>query len=106
MTRVFVCRDPDPPHSSGSGLRPGPPDSDEALALRLQRQLDREAAEAQTADLEDRGLFFCQICQRDLSRMTPEGRAQHLNRFGLFFLLNCLRFFFWTDAFFIRSEAD
>ncbi|TNN63114.1 Structure-specific endonuclease subunit SLX4 [Liparis tanakae] len=66
----------DAPHSSGSGL---PPDSDEALALRLQRQLDREAAEAQE-ELEDRGLFFCQICQRDLSRMTPEGRAQHLNR--------------------------
>ncbi|XP_034385430.1 structure-specific endonuclease subunit SLX4 isoform X2 [Cyclopterus lumpus] len=68
------------PHSSGSGLHPEPPDSDEALALRLQQELDREAAEAQTVDLEDRGLFFCQICHRDLSRMTPEGRTQHLNR--------------------------
>ncbi|XP_054897282.1 structure-specific endonuclease subunit SLX4 isoform X2 [Poeciliopsis prolifica] len=56
------------------------PESDEALALRLQRELDREAAEAQMVDLEDGGLFFCQICHRDLSHMTPEGRTQHLNR--------------------------
>ncbi|KAM6940396.1 structure-specific endonuclease subunit SLX4 [Xenentodon cancila] len=55
-------------------------DNDEALALRLQQELDREAAEAQTVDLEDGGLFFCQICHRDLSHMTPEGRTQHLNR--------------------------
>uniref|UniRef100_A0A3B5M7E9 Structure-specific endonuclease subunit SLX4 n=1 Tax=Xiphophorus couchianus TaxID=32473 RepID=A0A3B5M7E9_9TELE len=56
------------------------PESDEALALRLQRELDREAAEAQMVDLEDGGLFFCQICHRDLSHMTPDGRTQHLNR--------------------------
>ncbi|XP_028444616.1 structure-specific endonuclease subunit SLX4-like [Perca flavescens] len=61
-------------------LRPESLDSDEALALRLQQELDREAAEAQTVDLEDGGLFFCQICHRDLSHMTPEGRTQHLNR--------------------------
>ncbi|PWA14888.1 hypothetical protein CCH79_00014255 [Gambusia affinis] len=56
------------------------PDSDEALALRLQQELDREAAEAQMVDLEDGGLFFCQICHRDLSHMTPDGRTHHLNR--------------------------
>ncbi|XP_053182838.1 structure-specific endonuclease subunit SLX4 [Scomber japonicus] len=70
----------DTPESTSSGLHLNPPDSDEALALRLQQELDREAAEAQSGDLEDRGLFFCQICQRDLTHMTPEGRAQHLNR--------------------------
>ncbi|XP_022045141.2 structure-specific endonuclease subunit SLX4 isoform X1 [Acanthochromis polyacanthus] len=66
--------------SFSSVFHPEPPDSDEALALRLQQQLDREAAEAQTVDLEDGGLFFCQICHKDLSHMTPEGRTQHLNR--------------------------
>ncbi|XP_074485282.1 structure-specific endonuclease subunit SLX4 isoform X2 [Sebastes fasciatus] len=70
----------DTPESSSSGLHPEPQDSDEALALQLQQELDREAAEAQTVDLEDGGLFFCQICHRDLSHMTPEGRTQHLNR--------------------------
>ncbi|KAM6941148.1 structure-specific endonuclease subunit SLX4-like [Lycodopsis pacificus] len=70
----------DTPHSFSAGLRPEPQDSDEALALRLQQELDREAAETQVVDLEDRGLFFCQICHRDLSHMTPEGRTQHLNR--------------------------
>ncbi|XP_008315696.2 structure-specific endonuclease subunit SLX4 isoform X3 [Cynoglossus semilaevis] len=50
-------------------------DSDEALALKLQQELDREAA-----DLGDGGLFICQICHRDVSHMTPEGRTQHLNR--------------------------
>ncbi|XP_034043324.1 structure-specific endonuclease subunit SLX4 isoform X2 [Thalassophryne amazonica] len=63
-----------------SGLHLGPPDSDEALALRLQQELNREAAEIQAVNLEDGCLFFCHICQRDLSHMTPEGRAQHLNR--------------------------
>ncbi|XP_053712738.1 structure-specific endonuclease subunit SLX4-like [Synchiropus splendidus] len=55
-------------------------DSDEALALHLQQELDREAAAVQTVNLEDGGLYFCQICQRDLSHMTPEGRMQHTNR--------------------------
>ncbi|XP_017281064.1 structure-specific endonuclease subunit SLX4 [Kryptolebias marmoratus] len=67
----------DPPVSLGSARHT---ESDEALALRLQQQLDREAAGAQTVDLEDGGLFFCQICHRDLSHMAPEGRTQHLNR--------------------------
>ncbi|XP_059192110.1 LOW QUALITY PROTEIN: structure-specific endonuclease subunit SLX4 [Centropristis striata] len=70
----------DTPESFSSGLLVESPDSDEALALQLQQELDREAAEAQTVDLEDGGLFFCQICHRDLSHMTPKGRTQHLNR--------------------------
>ncbi|KAF3687405.1 Structure-specific endonuclease subunit SLX4 BTB/POZ domain-containing protein 12 [Channa argus] len=68
------------PKCFSSGLHPEPQDSDEALALKLQQDLDREAAEAQVVDLEDGGLFFCQICHKDLSHMTPEGRTQHLNR--------------------------
>ncbi|XP_071360454.1 structure-specific endonuclease subunit SLX4 [Trachinotus anak] len=68
-------QDPTEPCSSGVHL-----DSDEALALRLQQELDREAAEAESVDLEDGGLFFCQICHRDLSHMSPDGRTQHLNR--------------------------
>nr|XP_019939746.1 PREDICTED: structure-specific endonuclease subunit SLX4 [Paralichthys olivaceus]XP_019939747.1 PREDICTED: structure-specific endonuclease subunit SLX4 [Paralichthys olivaceus] len=67
----------DPPEPCTSGLHP---DSDEAIALRLQQELDKEAAEAEVLDLEDGGLFFCQICHRDLSHMTPEGRTQHTNR--------------------------
>ncbi|XP_041640936.1 structure-specific endonuclease subunit SLX4 isoform X2 [Cheilinus undulatus] len=79
----------DPPESSAQkrvqesfspGMSSEAQDSDEALALRLQQELDREAAESQTVDLEEGGLFFCQICHRDLSHMTPEGRTQHLNR--------------------------
>ncbi|XP_029949241.1 structure-specific endonuclease subunit SLX4 [Salarias fasciatus] len=57
-----------------------PEDSDEVLALRLQQELDKESAQAQIVDLEDGGLFFCQICHKDLSHMTPEGRTQHINR--------------------------
>ncbi|KAM3622789.1 uncharacterized protein V6R79_003091 [Siganus canaliculatus] len=71
---------PDTPESLSSGFQPDPLDSDEALALQLQQELDREAAEVQTVDLVDGGLFFCQICQRDLTHMSPEGRTQHLNR--------------------------
>ncbi|XP_034544890.1 structure-specific endonuclease subunit SLX4 isoform X2 [Notolabrus celidotus] len=82
-----VCDPPHPPAPSqdapepfSSDLHPVPQDSDEALALRLQQELDQEAAEAQPVDLEEGGLFFCQICHKDLSHMTPEGRTQHLNR--------------------------
>ncbi|XP_040891713.1 structure-specific endonuclease subunit SLX4 isoform X2 [Toxotes jaculatrix] len=66
-----------PPDPGSSGLHP---DNDEALAQRLQQELDREAMDSETVDLEDRGLFFCQICHRDLSHMTSEGRTRHLNR--------------------------
>lgn len=58
-------------------LHPELLDRDEALALRLQHELDREA---RPVDLEDEGLFFCQLCNKDLSHMTPDGRTQHINR--------------------------
>ncbi|XP_015822872.3 structure-specific endonuclease subunit SLX4 isoform X1 [Nothobranchius furzeri] len=67
----------DPLESFSSGHHA---EGDEGVAVRLQQQLDREAAKAQMVDLEDGGLFFCQICHRDLSHMTHEGRTQHLNR--------------------------
>lgn len=85
--QYFACShpsslDPDAPETFNTGLHPVPQDSDEALALHLQQELDNEAAEARTVDLEEGGLYFCQICQKDLSHMSPEGRSQHLNRSG------------------------
>ncbi|XP_017575200.2 structure-specific endonuclease subunit SLX4 [Pygocentrus nattereri] len=56
------------------------PESDEALALRLQQQLDREAETQAVVDLEDGGLFFCQLCHKNLSAMSPQLRTQHINR--------------------------
>ncbi|XP_035259209.1 structure-specific endonuclease subunit SLX4 isoform X1 [Anguilla anguilla] len=57
------------------------PLGDEALALRLQEELDREEKGPQEmVDLEQGGLFFCQICQRDLSALSPLRRTQHINR--------------------------
>ncbi|KAJ8246213.1 hypothetical protein GJAV_G00265090 [Gymnothorax javanicus] len=54
---------------------------DEALALRLQKELDQETRGPETlVDLELGGLFFCQICQKDLSAMSPLRRTQHINR--------------------------
>ncbi|XP_034150293.1 structure-specific endonuclease subunit SLX4 isoform X2 [Esox lucius] len=81
------CSEPStsaPPHSPGPASTPIPPDprvgdSDEALALRLQEELDREA-QSGAVDLERGGLFFCQLCQRDLSTLSPAGRTQHINR--------------------------
>lgn len=73
---------PDTPESFVSDLLLEPEDSDEALALQLQEELDREAAQA--TDLVDGGLLFCHICYRDLTRMTAEGRTQHVNRWGAF----------------------
>ncbi|KAM6972597.1 LOW QUALITY PROTEIN: structure-specific endonuclease subunit SLX4 [Aplochiton taeniatus] len=56
--------------------------SDEAIALKLQQKLDKEATEAgqPSVDLQKGGLFFCQLCNRDLSHMSPGGRTQHINR--------------------------
>uniref|UniRef100_A0A672HJV9 Structure-specific endonuclease subunit SLX4 n=1 Tax=Salarias fasciatus TaxID=181472 RepID=A0A672HJV9_SALFA len=70
----------DPIQAPGNDEDTPPEDSDEVLALRLQQELDKESAQAQIVDLEDGGLFFCQICHKDLSHMTPEGRTQHINR--------------------------
>uniref|UniRef100_A0AAV2LMN1 Structure-specific endonuclease subunit SLX4 n=1 Tax=Knipowitschia caucasica TaxID=637954 RepID=A0AAV2LMN1_KNICA len=58
-------------------IHPGAVDSDEALAMRLQQELDRDT---RAVDLEDEGLFFCQLCNKNLSHMTPDGRTQHINR--------------------------
>ncbi|XP_014035608.2 structure-specific endonuclease subunit SLX4 isoform X1 [Salmo salar] len=69
--------------STPLSLDPQVDDSDEALALRLQEELDREAqavAQGSAVDLEQGGLFFCQLCQKDLSAMSPTGRTQHINR--------------------------
>lgn len=70
------------PASLNPDLHADPQDSDEALALRMQQDLDREAAQAQMVDLEDGGLFFCHMCGRDLTHMTPSGRSLHVNRCG------------------------
>ncbi|KAL2086941.1 hypothetical protein ACEWY4_018000 [Coilia grayii] len=58
---------------------------DERLALRLQQELDREyereaQAQRSVVDVDQGGLFFCQLCFRDLSAMTPQLRTQHINR--------------------------
>ncbi|CAI5679658.1 unnamed protein product [Oreochromis niloticus] len=79
-TPFTLQKNQDTPDTFSSALPPEPQDNDEALALQLQQELDREAAQAQIVDLEDGGLFFCQICHRDLTHMTAEGRTQHLNR--------------------------
>ncbi|KPP76064.1 structure-specific endonuclease subunit SLX4-like, partial [Scleropages formosus] len=69
-----------PPREQEPTATPAPdPQGDEALALRLQQELDREA-QSDLVDLEEGGLFFCQICQRDLSAMNALCRAQHINR--------------------------
>ncbi|KAI4881365.1 hypothetical protein NFI96_001858 [Prochilodus magdalenae] len=68
------------PTAGDTAELPEKPESDEALALRLQQQLDREAETQAVVDLEDRGLFFCQLCQKDLSAMSPQLRAHHINR--------------------------
>ncbi|KAI1886559.1 hypothetical protein AGOR_G00197040 [Albula goreensis] len=70
-----------PPAQPQAAEHPQEPQGDEALALRLQEELDREAqGREEPVDLEQGGLFFCQICQRDLSAMSPLCRTQHINR--------------------------
>lgn len=51
---------------------------DEALALQLQQEMDHEARAS--GNVEEAGLFFCQLCQKDLSSMSPPLRTQHINR--------------------------
>ncbi|XP_030638722.1 structure-specific endonuclease subunit SLX4 [Chanos chanos] len=56
-------------------------EGDEALALKLQQELDREAeALAQRQADVDVGDFSCQLCQKDLSALTPQLRTEHINR--------------------------
>lgn len=61
------------------------PSLDERLALQLQQELDKEyeTQEQQVkrvVDVDQGGLFFCQLCFRDLSAMNPQLRTQHINR--------------------------
>lgn len=62
-------------------LEPGEKqESNELLAQRLQQQLDREVDSQAVVDVEDGGVFFCQLCYNDLSAMSHQLRTQHINR--------------------------
>lgn len=67
---------------TSTGLGPGFPamESDAALAWALQQELGQEPAPTPLDGLEEKGLFFCQICQKNLSAMNPTRREQHVNR--------------------------
>lgn len=65
---------------NGNGPRSPATDSDAAVALALQQEFGREAASAHDDSLEEKGLFFCQICQKNLSAMNVTQREQHVNR--------------------------
>ncbi|VCW97698.1 unnamed protein product, partial [Gulo gulo] len=65
---------------NGSGPRLPATESDAAVALALQQEFGEQRASAQEADLEEKGLFFCQICQKNLSAMNVTRREQHVNR--------------------------
>ncbi|KAM5151801.1 structure-specific endonuclease subunit SLX4 [Mantella aurantiaca] len=49
--------------------------TDGDLAMALQMDFKNHSA-----DLEEEGLFFCQLCQRDLTAMSSVLREQHVNR--------------------------
>ncbi|XP_051023519.1 structure-specific endonuclease subunit SLX4 isoform X2 [Acomys russatus] len=55
-------------------------DSDAAMALALQQEFGREKVSSHHDSLEEKGLFFCQMCQKNLSAMTVTRREQHVNR--------------------------
>ncbi|KAL1778410.1 structure-specific endonuclease subunit SLX4 isoform X1 [Sigmodon hispidus] len=55
-------------------------DSDAAMALALQQEFRREEASSCHDSLEERGLFFCQMCQKNLTAMNVTRREQHVNR--------------------------
>ncbi|XP_069341802.1 structure-specific endonuclease subunit SLX4 [Eulemur rufifrons] len=67
---------------SGNGYGSGLPatESDAAMALALQQEFARGGASTHDDSLEDKGLFFCQLCQKDLSAMSVARREQHVNR--------------------------
>lgn len=50
------------------------------MALALQQEFGQEATSACNDSLEEKGLFFCQICQKNLSTMNVVRREQHMNR--------------------------
>ncbi|XP_029426004.1 structure-specific endonuclease subunit SLX4 isoform X2 [Nannospalax galili] len=66
----------------GNGYKPKLPatDSDAAVALALQQEFGQEGASAPDDSLEEKGLFFCQMCQKNLSAMNVTRREQHVNR--------------------------
>ncbi|XP_063082468.1 structure-specific endonuclease subunit SLX4 isoform X3 [Cavia porcellus] len=68
------------PSSRGNGLGLPATDSDAAVALVLQQEFGREGTSVQDENLEEKGLFFCQICQKNLSAMNVTRREQHVNR--------------------------
>ncbi|XP_047693577.1 structure-specific endonuclease subunit SLX4 [Prionailurus viverrinus] len=55
-------------------------ESDAAVALALQQEFGQEQASLPDENLEETGLFFCQICQKNLSAMNVTRREQHVNR--------------------------
>ncbi|XP_076434074.1 structure-specific endonuclease subunit SLX4 isoform X3 [Peromyscus maniculatus bairdii] len=55
-------------------------DSDAAVALALEQEFRREEASSHHDSLEEKGLFFCQMCQKNLSAMNVTRREQHVNR--------------------------
>lgn len=68
--------------TAGNGSGPGLPatDSNTAVPLILQQEFGQEPAPTRDDSLEDKGLFFCQICQKNLSAMNVTRREQHVNR--------------------------
>ncbi|XP_045368676.2 structure-specific endonuclease subunit SLX4 isoform X1 [Camelus bactrianus] len=65
---------------NGSGLGLPAMESDAEVALVLQREFGQERASARDDSLEEKGLFFCQLCQKNLSAMNVTRREQHVNR--------------------------
>lgn len=66
--------------STGFGPELPTTESDTAVALALQQELGQEQVSAPDDSLEEKGLFFCQICQKNLSAMNVTRRQQHMNR--------------------------
>ncbi|VFV20836.1 structure-specific endonuclease [Lynx pardinus] len=68
--------------TAGDGSGPWLPatESDAAVALALQQEFGQEQASLPDENLEETGLFFCQICQKNLSAMNMTRREQHVNR--------------------------
>ncbi|KAM6155679.1 structure-specific endonuclease subunit SLX4 [Rhynchocyon petersi] len=77
-----ISEDPQEEMAVGNGCGPGPPatESDAAVASALQQELGLERAGTREEDLEEKGWFFCQICQKNLSAMNVTRREQHVNR--------------------------
>ncbi|XP_017359969.1 structure-specific endonuclease subunit SLX4 [Cebus imitator] len=65
---------------NGDGPGLPAPGSDAVVALALQQEFARVRASAHDDSLEEKGLFFCQICQKNLSAMNVTRREQHVNR--------------------------